>query len=357
MPKILDVLKELNIQCMATHRREVDIDTSDSAAGENDEPSEVPFESPPASQKVISVLPPSPNSEPSLFKYFLDGSRRVFSVSDIVVGNKYYPMVAGQVGVGVTERTDSGKIRPVKEHCSFKNLIAFPNVLPEGDIREIREAINLKSRIKFDICTYKVKAVPNLMDLGIAKIMTEMHDLEVKAVIDLEESGRLSDNEMLIVDGALQFAKQNFSPEKFRNVIGLSKSFRTNLSVGKGKKKHDIGTLVKRLGFGDRSHVFGAKFGKFTLGSWYLQIRDKSAMTGPIQGVVKIEAYAVGSDEVENGLDQSRVNNISKNILSERNVTPYGKDKRWAVHLYPIYLTESFIKSKFASSNVIMGAF
>jgi hypothetical protein len=34
-------------------------------------------------------------------------------------------------------------------------------------------------------------------------------------------------------------------------------------------------------------------------------------------------------------------------IINERNPVCYGSDDRWANHLYPIYLTEKYIKSQY----------
>jgi hypothetical protein len=59
-------------------------------------------------------------------------------------------------------------------------------------------------------------------------------------------------------------------------------------------------------------------------------------------------------DEQENGLDRDRVDHLSL-ILSERNVTPYGSDNRWANHIYPIYLTELYLKSGFRSDVYFKG--
>jgi hypothetical protein len=90
------------------------------------------------------------------------------------------------------------------------------------------------------------------------------------------------------------------------------------------------------------------------LGVWYLRIRPRQTLTSPLAGVIKIEVLANG-DEKDDGLDGDRVDNLSALILSERNVTPYGSDTRWANHLYPIYLTESYLKSGFLSEVYFKG--
>ena len=43
------------------------------------------------------------NSEP-LFRFFLDGSRKVYKVDDIQYDNKVYPVVSGQIAVACCER-------------------------------------------------------------------------------------------------------------------------------------------------------------------------------------------------------------------------------------------------------------
>jgi hypothetical protein len=48
---------------------------------------------------------------------------------------------------------------------------------------------------------------------------------------------------------------------------------------------------------------------------------------------------------------------ISAALLNERNPTCYGADLRFANHLYPVYLTESFIKSRFMSEEMFMRIF
>ena len=77
-------------------------------------------------------------------------------------------------------------------------------------------------------------------------------------------------------------------------------------------------------------------------------------MSNPLAGIIKVEVLANG-DEQENGLDRDRVDQLSALILSERNVTPYGSDNRWANHIYPIYLTELYLKSGFLSDVYFKG--
>lgn len=48
---------------------------------------------------------------------------------------------------------------------------------------------------------------------------------------------------------------------------------------------------------------------------------------------------------------------ITANIINERNPVCYGADHRWANHLYPIYVTETFVKSKYLGENMFLNLF
>lgn len=51
-------------------------------------------------------------SQPPLFRYFLDGSRKTYKVDDMSYNNQIYPIIAGQVGVGCCTRIN-GVMRPL----------------------------------------------------------------------------------------------------------------------------------------------------------------------------------------------------------------------------------------------------
>ena len=61
-----------------------------------------------------------------LFTYFLDGSRHVYKVDDIAVGNGIYPFLAGQIIVGCCQRPS----RDVFKKCLLTRKIVLS--LPEN---------------------------------------------------------------------------------------------------------------------------------------------------------------------------------------------------------------------------------
>ena len=89
---------------------------------------------------------------------------------------------------------------------------------------------------------------------------------------------------------------------------------------------------------------------------WYLRIRDSKHTQNVFDGILKIEKL-MDKDEYEHGVDTDRIDYLSAQLLRERLPVCYGDDKRWANHLYPIYVTEQYAKSKYISNDTFMNLF
>ena len=64
-------------------------------------------------------------------------------------------------------------------------------------------------------------------------------------------------------------------------------------------------------------------------------------------GVVKVEIPTPDRMPVS----ASVADRISSALVGERNVTPYGLDKRWHCHLYPIFCAERALKTNFLANR------
>ena len=243
-----------------------------------------------------------------------------------------------------------------REFCRFENMIAFPDKVTDEDLRLFESQINSTGNKQFILSQYRMKVDHDPVDLGIAKIMSRMHDIEVEAVQQMADRNMLRNDQMLVIDGPLRFRKK-FDLHQFRNVIGLSKSFRPSFTMGKGRNKVDVGSITSKLNFKERTSVFKTNEEEKTIGIWYLRIRPTKYMSNPLQGIVKIEGYAVDPEDRENGFDADRIDLLSAHIIRERNVTPYKADSRWAAHIYPVYMAESYLKSSFLSDVQFKGLF
>ena len=62
-------------------------------------------------------------------------------------------------------------------------------------------------------------------------------------------------------------------------------------------------------------------------------------------------------EEKDTGIDSEEIDLISATLINERTPTCYGTDKRWANHLYPVFLTESYVKSQYMSTEMFLHLF
>ncbi len=295
--------------------------------------------------------------EGTLFSYFLDGSRKPYKIGDMITtDNKFAPVVAGQVGAACCKRVNKEMHR--FSHIQ-KNYVLFYDSINTDDFTDIKKAYNRTIHFPIEVDKYSFDRMKDEAptNAAVARIHKMMQDIEIEMINLVVGKRCLSTDSMLVIDGSLQFMSQKFDPRIFYNVIGISKSFNPNLTgVLKGKKQ--IGVLLANLDFGERTAVYkyNTEQRKYTIGAWYLRIRSKIHIRNPLDGIIKIEKMAM-EDEKENGFDTSMIDNISASILGEIYPTCHGKDSRWNNHLYPIYLTEKYLKSKFMSDLLFTSAF
>jgi len=303
-----------------------------------------------------------------LFRYFLDGSRRTYKIDDIAYGNRLFPVIAGQIGVGCCERKDSHTFKPVVLKKPL--VIALPecaNSVTSNDelyfnnlIQKLNKQKTLQARsIQFEmILPYPdapLKEGEKYELKGIAKIQDEMVDLEKRIVKQLAKERKLNAKAYLIKDGTLEYSK--IGSGEFRDlsaikanyscVVGVSKMFNPESLSRAGTK--DIARKIAELKLYHRTPAIrysSDRIPDVDFAVWYLRIRNT---LNPYDGIVKIEKILLSDKEDEEGLDTDEVDFISANIVNERNPVCYGQDKRWAKHLYPVHLTETFIKSQYLS--------
>lgn len=368
MPTLNCIFEKVNI--LLYHNETLDLDHyyQEPYQDEDDEIQEIgePFETD-RSRKKRKLDLSEEDRIYSGFSFYMDGSRRTYKIGDMVLsGKKIYPVVVAQVRAGCTERDREKKLHMHGQICA-KNLLLLSDRMNDQDFIEMRQRI-LKTKtavnLNLDIVKYHFDALKDAVPVNaaIAKANTLMHDMEITILDNMVRSDVLKPDRMLVVDGPLQFLGQDTGKPEFAdlfyNVVGVSKSFDPMLPISSKAKRGgtQIGAELLKLNYGERTPVFlkeNKRHRRF--GCWYLRIRPQRRMKNPLEGIFKIEKMA-GPDD-EDGLSTSVVDNISISILNEGAPTCYGKDKRWASHLYPVYLTETLIKSTFESDLVFMNHF
>ncbi|MCP4373482.1 MAG: hypothetical protein GY797_36075, partial [Deltaproteobacteria bacterium] len=254
-----------------------------------------------------------------------------------------------------------------------QNVVAIPDRMGgefdaiAAEIPKIKVPKNEAKHISIDqVLKYRVKDKPErpFENLAIAKIQVTMLNMEVALISKMVASHKLKSNKMLMIDGSLQFSNVSDKLAIFQHVIGVSKSFNPNLRGLLKKSNKQIGSYLTDLEFGERTPVFvyeiegnNRRNRNMKIGAWYMRIRPKNKVKRPLDGVIKIEKIATTKTQQQDGFDTDVINEISRSIILERNVTCYGNDKRWASHLYPIYLTELFLKNTFVSDTFFLNIF
>ena len=314
-----------------------------------------------------------------VFAYFLDGSRRTYKIADIPIGTQFFPLIAGQVGVGVCRR-DNKRLSAC--NLTMHTVMALPRKLDtEGKSERQCRAffLNLKQKMNEDqlsngvrnvvldeLLFYKTESNDNFEDKGIARIHEYMVEREKAMVNMLVEKNLLSDRAWLVKDGSLEYSRLAdrtnpfvFSKIKnnYKRVVGVSKSF--NPELAKLSNNKSAAKMIAELKPLERTpaamYSTDRVEGKFAV--WYVRLREPRLSRGPFDGIVKVEKILTTEREEEYGLDSAEVDNISAWIVNERNPVCYGKDERWANHLYPVYLTERFVKSKYRGTAHFINLF
>ena len=292
---------------------------------------------------------------PQILNYFLDGSRRVYKVDDIGYGKMIYPIVAGQVVAGCCRRVDK-KLHA--ENFVAEIVLAVPDLTnPDGHkgfFPALVDKINARSQIKVSkILPYDTnrKLPEKFEDRAVAKIMEHMHDTEKNLVA--------------VKDGSLEYrvlkGDKKFNAKNYNFVVGVSKKFNPVLAKDTAGKINP--GLIAELPPLSRTPVtiFEREdnfHGGIKFAVWYLRLRDKKFSESPFDGVVKVEKILVTDAEIRTEkIDSDEVNLLSAYLLNERNPVCYGADNRWANHIYPIFLTESFVKSRFISAETFLNLF
>jgi hypothetical protein len=318
--------------------------------------------------------------------YFLDGSRKVYKVDDIALSpsagrSVIYPVIGGQIGVGCCKRVNK---RMQKERFLPEMVVSLPekaNVDRQAGffqamtlkINDSLKTGSLQGSVQFaGVLPYKtgnLEAREKFEDKATACVQDRMIELEQKLVETLVSEGKLNQDNYLVKDGSLEYQlppelkKDEKKRKLFRHnyawVLGASKQF--DPTVCKDEKGKDNPGFIAKLPLYHRTPVACFKNIDFHSDTkyavWYVRLRNQKHTSNPFDGVLKIEKILVSDDEIEYGMDSELVDRLSAEIINERNPVCYGSDLRWANHIYPIFLTESWVKSKYLSEESFLQLF
>lgn len=279
------------------------------------------------------------------FRYFIDGSLRTFQVGTGLENERSFPIVFTQVAAAAVKREKDGFL---KSYLSQKkNILLVPVALISPTVAvKIKSAAEEKDSY-LEIVDYTEKRIADsgvdLMYSANGRARTEMRILER----DISNSIERVSGSWVVMDGSFRLGifRDKIRPQ----TIGITKSFSKENTFIFGREKISLPKYITKLGFGQRTPVFQAAEEKF--GFWYVRLHEQGEVDYPVMGVVKVDVPL----PEEGKLSSALVDELSGCLLAERFVSPYGKDDRWHVHLYPIFETEQYVKNMLYSEQVVRG--
>ena len=304
---------------------------------------------------------PIADNDPLLFRYFIDGSQRVTNAGYVVdTKNRYLPLIIAQIGVATTELQGS---RLHVKHYDATNTLFFPDSFSDEDLRAAETyacTAARTSRLPLDLAfdRYEVDDTDRRppVDRARARILHRMHGMEVDRIAALAKAGDVSRDALLLIDGSIDFyVDMDRYKEAFRNVVGVAKTFDLHRPYLSGSAAERVGALVSRLPTAHRTPARGTAHRNRTIASWYLRLhgRNRMASLEYPDGVVKVEVFPDNPTHDSPKLDAARCDRISEHIYALRAPATPNADSRWASHLYPIHLTERYIKTQFRNDQSI----
>jgi len=216
-----------------------------------------------------------------------------------------------------------------------------------------------------EILRYSVGKDEDALTKATALIQDKMIQSELATVKALVEAEEPNDRKYLIKDGSLEYPRQSEKSQNafsnilnhFKFVVGVSKSFNADLAEMADKSR--ASSVIADLPLYSRTPAY--RYAPERVGEefavWYVRIRETRLTQSPFDGVLKIEKVLWNDEEKRAGLDSDTINTLSASLINERNPCCYGSDNRWANHIYPVYITERYIKSHYLSPQVFTSIF
>jgi hypothetical protein len=309
----------------------------------------------PNPQNIYRKTPPLSRTQNHLFRFYIDGSIRTYFLGTGIEGTRSFPIELAQIGSAVIKREDDGYLKVLDRRQRIILLLPKQN---QGISDTLWEQIRKVDKpewlevVDFTLSDRLADTKKDPRDKAGAKARSEMHKLEIELIKSTDKLR--NENTWLILDGAVKFVEEDIWNSWKDNpyLIGVAKSFRKDPMFQFGRRasqRKDITSILAGLPHAHRTVAFSAYGGQVAF--WYVRLREQKELDYPLMGVVKVEIPRPDKTPVPSELADL----ISSALVAERNVTPYGLDRRWHCSLYPIHIAEQVIKNRFFSREVLMG--
>lgn len=283
-------------------------------------------------------------------RYFVDGSTKTYFIGTVLEGDRSSPVQLSQVAAAVVHRQADGKVRVAKSQRELvvtldKSQLSdqlwsdFDQAISKLPGFSLKDGSESKDKNPYADIAQETRA------RGAHRANWHMRKIEE----GLAKSLARDSNAWLVLDGSVGNEFETWSGPP---IIGVAKTFRrdSRFTLGTGPRAQPLNlySLLKDLDENQRTVVF-SRSNEDKIVFWYVRIRPQKGLDYPLMGVIKVEMPNSGREPVDSNL----VDQISGWLVSEHSVTPYGRDKRWHAHLYPIYLAEQVTHGLFYSDEVL----
>jgi len=307
-------------------------------------------------RELYRATPPLTRQERQVYRYFLDGSRRLYFIGTALEQHRSTPIQIAQVGAAVVRRDNDGRVHCAESRRRLLLMLAKSQVSDTvwTELEAVAEGwkgldMAIQDIGQPDELSRSRPSREDWRNRGGGKANWCMHQLEMELPLELGERG---EDEWLVMDGSIRFENILRSPP--HQVIGAVKSFskRQEFRLGRGPRaeRYSLFRLLAGLLAEHRTCAFSAYSDK--LAFWYVRLREQGQVGYPMMGVIKVELPNPSGEAVDSEL----VDLLSRALVGEKTVSPHGRDRRWHCHLYPIYLAEQVIKNSMLSAEVLRAA-
>jgi hypothetical protein len=272
-------------------------------------------------------------TEKHLLRYFLDGSARTFFLGDALEWDRLTPVHAAQIGAAAVHRRDDGTVKVERSVHKIvlmmdKNKVSFGGQV-EQLVKSLGPQFDFYDTMEEDGETEKIAPGGEPRSRAAHKAYHIMALEERNLAQTLKQ--KLREDEWLVLDGSLGKDFYSLSGDGDVRIIGVCKSFSREPRFKLSRREVvNLYELLRELPFSARTCAFSVRSGKVAV--WYVRVREQRHLDYPLMGVLKVEL----PNPTGKPVPSEKIDEISRALIAERNVTPHGKDVRWHVHLYPI---------------------
>lgn len=230
-----------------------------------------------------------------------------------------------------------------------KRLLDRLNITDNTDLRDSINSVINSGKKDINLCDI-ASFDPDNKEYAPAKATQLLRRQEAKLIEDMAASGKVNDNNWMVVDGPLSIKEathQDFSRKGYQYMVGIEKSFHDKY------EKRPFAQTINTLPEGYRTPAFipSSKRGNTNVALWYLRLRRPDRPNDRSHIVACELVIPEGKEKIDTNL----INRVSKAILYEAYPLCYGDDERWRTHLYPVFITEKTCKSLFHSREILDG--